>query len=210
MELVIEAITATLDTEGGPHDHIRSIGVVPASDAVMVGPVQVSLTLRADGLSWSVANRGDGPVRLRTVAVLLRLAGVVEPLRMFRHGYQSWSPSGVATLGVHDDPSVHANFPFVQGVYHADSRRARDGELRSEWCTVLADAGVGPGHQVVFGFEGGDQHDGTFRVRGREDGVIELRIEAFLGGAMLRPGEERRYDIAVDVLVGPSAWGGQG
>ena len=113
---------------------------------VAVGPLEVQLSGRPDGFDWSVGNGGNGPCRLRALRVVARVQGATEPLRMFRHGYQSWSPSGVAVLGVDDDPSRRADFPFVQGVYHADARRARDGELRSEWCTVLADAGT-PRHR---------------------------------------------------------------
>ena len=64
-------------------------------------------------------------------------------------------------LGVDVDPSVRADFPFLQAVHHADQRRARPGELRSEWVTVLAD-GWGPGDAaVLLGFDGGAHHDGT-------------------------------------------------
>lgn len=193
MELVVEAIVATVDAaEGLSEDHVADGRGLSTSTAKTVGPVEVRLSNRADGFSWSVGNRDDRSIRLRTLAVALRLEGVVEPLRMFRHGYQSWSPSGVATLGVDVDPSVRADFPFVQGVYHADSRRARPGELRSEWCTVLADASGGAvGQQVVLGFDGGNEHDGTFRLRRGGDG-IELMCEAFLGGAVLEPGETRQ------------------
>jgi len=90
------------------------------------------------------------------------------------------------------DPSHLANLPFVQGIYHADDRRARDGELRSEWCTALVDAGPGSAERpVVLGFDGGSRHDGTFRLRRGPDGEAELWIEAYLGGAVLRPGERR-------------------
>jgi alpha-galactosidase len=157
------------------------------------------LDRRDDGLAWSVANRSDQSVSVRNIAVVLQLEEVVGPVRLFRHGYQSWSPSGVGTLGVDTDPSQRADFPFVQGVYHADSRRVRDGELRSEWCTVLADSsetGAGSGRggrggQVVFGFDGGHGHDGTFRLRRGDDGGVELAIEAFLGSATLKAGEQR-------------------
>ena len=61
-------------------------------------------------------------------------------LRMFRHGYQSWSPTGVATLGVDVDPSTIADLELLQAGHHADQRRVPTGELRSELVTVLADA----------------------------------------------------------------------
>ena len=67
--------------------------------------VEVEWSLAADRLTWSVANRGDEPVAVDAVAVVARLDSVVEPLRVLRHGYQSWSPTGVATFGVDQDPT---------------------------------------------------------------------------------------------------------
>ena len=52
----------------------------------------------ADRLTWSVANRSDAPVAVDAVAVVARLDRCVEPLRVLRHGYQSWSPTAVATF----------------------------------------------------------------------------------------------------------------
>src|SRR5690606_11909183 len=104
--------------------------------------------------------------------------------------YQSWSRSAVATLDVDDDPSTTpGSLEMMQGIHHADQRRARDGELRSEWVTVLADDGDGC---VLAGFDGGTRHDGTWRLaRQREGGVIELAAEAFLGDARVEPVEVR-------------------
>jgi alpha-galactosidase len=131
------------------------------------------------------------------------VAGARGPVRMFRNGYQSWSPSSVAVLGVDVDPSVRADLPFLQAVHHADQRRARPGELRSEWVTVLAD-GWGPDDSaVLLGFEGGAEHDGTFRLLLSDDGP-EVRVEAFLGDAELPPGGLRALHRVV-IADGPAA-----
>jgi alpha-galactosidase len=193
MRLSFHAIAVTVDDrDGSSEEHLVTIGGGPPGAAVAVGPVEVELTGRAEGFVWSAANRGDRPVRLRAVSLVVRLHDLVEPLRIFRHGYQSWSPSGVATFGVDQDPSRQANLPFVQGIYHADDRQVGEGELRSEWCTALVAAGPGSAeHPVVLGFDGGSRHDGTFRLRRGSDGVAELWVEAFLGGAVLEPGERR-------------------
>jgi alpha-galactosidase len=116
---------------------------------------------------------------------------------MLRQGYQSWSRTAVATLGVDRDPSTTTgSLEMVQGIHHADQRRANDGELRSEWVTVLADAG---NEVVVAGFEGGTTHDGTWRLSATEDGKAELAAEAYLGDASLPPGESRTlHGIAFD------------
>src|SRR5262245_51266583 len=63
------------------------VGVAEAPPGVDAGPM----------FAWSVANDSDRPVRIRSVAIVFAVVDVVEPLRMFRHGYQSWSPTGVAT-----------------------------------------------------------------------------------------------------------------
>ena len=155
-----------------------------------LGPIEVTMELHDTGVDWSVATRADVPVQVRSVALVYAVIGAGGPVRMFRNGYQSWTPSSVAVLGVDVDPSVRADFPFLQAVHHADQRRARPGELRSEWVTVLAD-GWGPADTaVLLGFDGGDRHDGTLRLhRGDED--IEVRAEAFLGDATLAPGTVR-------------------
>lgn len=153
--------------------------------------VEVEWALSADGLTWAVANRSDAPVAVDAVAVVARLEPVLEPLRVLRHGYQSWSPTAVATFRVDEDPTRHDGVRSLPiGMHHADWAPAEDGELRSELVTALRDD---TGAVLVAGFLGGWEHDGTFRVRDAREGAaaIELWIEAFLGGAVLQPGERR-------------------
>ncbi len=142
--------------------------------------------------TWSVANRGDEPTHVRAVRLVMAVEDVVGPLRMFRHGYQSWSPSGVATLGIDRDPSHQAKVPrLVRESHHADGEVADETELRSEMVTVLADDRP---ERLLAGFLGGTAHDGTWRLRqtdGSDGTQIELTAEAFLGGARLDPGVER-------------------
>jgi alpha-galactosidase len=168
--------------------------------AVALGPLQLDLAVAPTGdITWAVANRGDRPVRIRSVAAVLSLDDLrpgSAPLRMFRNGYQSWSPTGVATFGVDADPSTVARFEFLQAVHHADQRTVTaPDELRSEWVTLLA-AGDDP--PVLVGFDGGATHDGTLRLRRAGDGV-ELWAEAFLGDAVLPAGARRRlHTVVVD------------
>ncbi len=73
-------------------------------------------------------------------------------------------------------------------------------ELRSEWLTLLVDDEDMP---TLVGFDGGDRHDGTFRLRNGADGP-ELWCEAFLGDARLAAGHQRHlHDLLL--AVGPSA-----
>ena len=162
------------------------------SGTVAIGPIELSLGA-GDGssraaLTWSIANRGDRPVAVRSVALVFRIADPGAPLRMFRNGYQSWSPSGVAVFGIDRDPSLApGSIGMARAVHHADQSVAQPGELRSEWVTVLQGGGSAP---LLVGFDGGDRHDGTLRLREGESGA-ELWVEAFLGGARIEPGEER-------------------
>lgn len=184
MHLVADRIAAmvqgrwTVTPVSGP-------GVVP------VGELELSLGDLGPGSAtpWSLANAGDTPVTVRSVAVVFRVVDAVEPLRMLRHGYQSWSRTDVAVLGVDRDPSTTpGSVEMMQGVHHADQRRALDGELRSEWVTLLRDS---RGHTILAGFDAGVDHDGTWRLRTAADGAVELWAEAFLGDVQLAPGESR-------------------
>jgi alpha-galactosidase len=156
-----------------------------------VGPYEIRVADGAGGsVAWWVTNRGEGPRVPRHVRLVWRVIDLVEPLRMFRHGYQSWSPCGLATFGVDRDPSSDQRcFRFLRDAYLGDPARvATEDELRSELVTLLRD-GAGTVHLV--GFLGGDRHDGTIRLRRADDGGCELVTEAFLGEAVMRAGEER-------------------
>jgi len=202
----VELVPLRVEVDAGGRTGAGPLTSIPT--VVSVGDVEVAL----DGgswttVQWSVSNRGDSVVRVRSVSVVLGLFGVAEPLRMFRNGYQSWSPTGVATFGVDVDPSTKANFEFMQAVHHADQHRAIDGELRSEWVTLLADADLRlAGEPLLVGFEAGADHDGTLRLRRAGDGAIEVWAQAFLGEAELAPGETRPlHGIVLDDREGLDA-----
>ncbi|WP_208028235.1 glycoside hydrolase family 36 protein [Rhabdothermincola sediminis] len=186
MEPVVERIVATIGD-------VSCSSPVTGPGTVHVGGLDVALGEVRPGtpVAWSLTNAGDAPVRVRSVAVVFRLPGITGPLRMLRHGYQSWSRTDVAVFGVDRDPSTTpGSVEMMQGIHHADQRRALDGELRSEWLTVLRDAG---GRSMLAGFDAGVEHDGTWRLRpsGDPGATPELWAEAFLGDAQLGPGESR-------------------
>jgi len=167
----------------------------PGSIAIGLFEVEVNDSKGSHVIAWALANRSDASTAVRGVRLVFRVLQATGPLRMFRHGYQSWSPSGVATLGVDVDPSSIAGFEFLQAVYHADQRQVTTpGELRSEWVTLLAD---GARTLILCGFGPCDTHDGTLRLREAESGV-ELAAEAFFGDAVLGPGERR---VLADVEI---------
>jgi hypothetical protein len=209
MELVLDRVEVV--ARAGDRE-VRGVVPLRAGEPVAVGPLEVVVDL--DGwpatAGWTVANRSSAPVAVRSVALVGRLHGVEGPLRLLRHGYQSWSETSVATLGVDQDPSqAEGSIRLVRGMHHADEEVAAAGELRSELVTVLA----GAGRLLLVGFDGGHRHDGTIRVRPTPEGP-EVRIEAFLGGAHLNHGEHRRlHRVVIDEGVEPAelleGWAGR-
>lgn len=174
--------TVSVEVDGRP---VEVVGFAPGP--VGLSELEVDAVLTDEGLSWSVANRGDRPVRVRRISVELSVGGAHGPVRMFRHGYQSWSACDTAVVGHHVDPSnLSRTFESFQGAHHADQRAAAPGEIRSEWVTALVDDDIA----VALGALGGSAHDVTFRARGDGPGVV-LSVEAFLGGAVLEPGRRR-------------------
>ena len=161
----------------------------------------VDAEFTAGELRWSVANSTDAPLAVDRVHARWRLHAN-GPVRMLRNGYQSWSSTGGGTIGVDEDLSRTTEVPgAVRAAYHADAGRAAPGELRSELVTALADSS----DAYCLGFDGGDRHDGTFRVT--TDAIV---AEALLGGAVLAPGERRTlHDLRVDAcdpVAGLDAW----
>jgi alpha-galactosidase len=195
MELV--PIRAEAAVDGRRHD--APVTSWPAT--ATLGPLQLDLQPGSpSGLAWRLANRSDATVAVRSVSLVFAVAAADGPVRMFRHGYQSWSPTGVATFGRDEDPSRRADLEFLQAVHHADQRQAVPGELRSEWVTLLADAGGGA--PVLIGFDAGTEHDGTLRLRPGAAGP-ELWAEAFMGGAHLVAGEARPlHTVLLDTSAG--------
>lgn len=148
----------------------------------------MSVEETSEGWSWSVANGGDAPLALDAVALEWDAGPAGDDPRFLRNGYQSWSPCGVARLGLDEDPSRAGAPELVRALHHADAEVAPPGELRSELVTVLRRR---PGDALLcVGFLGGTEHDGTIRCR-LDGGRVRLAAEAFLGGAVLAPGEVR-------------------
>lgn len=117
-----------------------------------------------------------------------------EPM-VWRHGYQSWSPSGWARLGVDVDPTASKAPSLVRSMHHADPAIVDDPfTLRSEQVVVVRGADGAP---QVFGFEAGTEHDGTFRVR-VVDGRIEIGVDAHLAGGEADLHAVRAYDSLDD------------
>jgi alpha-galactosidase len=216
-ELTAVEITAASPTGGALRARLDGPGPATVGPyLVEVGEVEGGASeaggaAEAGRLRWSVANRGDRAAAPGHVRLLFRLVDAPEPLGMFSHGYQSWSPSRMLTFGVDRDPStVEGCFRFVRDVYLGDPTRVADPEeLRSSLVTVLgpvagsergaASGAASPERPLLLaGFLGGHDHDGFLRLRRGPDGAAELVVEAFLGGAELPPGSRRSlHDIVL-------------
>ncbi|MEI7593021.1 MAG: glycoside hydrolase family 36 protein [Actinomycetes bacterium] len=197
MQLELARIELTGDTIGSSN---------LADSVVRIGPIEVRVVTsasstiksgsRATQLAWTITNLGEDSMRVRSVAQVFRVADLTGPLRMFRNGYQSWTPSGVATFGIdHDQSLARGSLEMVRAIHHADPAVAQPGELRSEWVSVLNQA---VGRPLLVGFDGGDRHDGTLRLRVGEVGT-ELWAEAFLGDLVITSGETR--DLHTVLLI---------
>lgn len=168
----------------------------------LCGPVEVEIASLERVLRWSIACAGREPVDVDAVSLVWNAGRGGERVRIFRNGLQSWSRAGAAILGETQDPSRAENsIDLVRGMHHADPAVAADGQVRSEMMTVI-DRGTGAS-LLSAGFESATGHYGTFRM-GRAGGDVEVRAEAYLGGARLLPGTKRDLH-SVMVSEGDSA-----
>jgi alpha-galactosidase len=182
-------------------DGIQNVGANydGSSTIAVLGPLEVTVGEFQATTSWSVANSDSHAVRLDSITLVAEFVEYSGPVRMLRHGYQSWSPTDVATLGVDVDPSRMTGIETLQALHHADQRTIATGELRSEWVTLLVDATAHPvDRPLLVGFGGGGgAHDGTVRLRLTDGDRVEVRAEAFMGGAEMAPGIHRELDEVV-------------
>ncbi len=196
MELLLERIGIEIGGDVYGDGAVEHEVPLSGPGTASAGDIRVEVRTRSGrSWQWSVTNRGDQPVVLHGVALVMKVQGAQEPLRMLRNGYQSWSPTGTAMFGVDQDPTAAPGAQrAVFAAHHADPRPARPGELRSEQVTVLCGSGGAP---ILIGFAAGGTHDGTLRLRTR-DGQVELWAEAVLGGAELAAGSTLElHDVVV-------------
>lgn len=162
---------------------------IGGSGSYNLGPIETRLDLDGDDVSWEIGS--SSVVSLDKVALVWK-ARSGEQVRIFSNGYQSWSRAGLQVIGEDQDPSVHPDsIALVRAFHHADPFIASEGEIRSELVT-LWDPGVGS-DLYCAGFDGGAEHDGTFRfIREGSTPQLEIAAEAYFDGAILKEGESRR------------------
>jgi alpha-galactosidase len=174
------------------------------------GALELSLLREDHGnaatVSGQLRNRGASPVFVEGVEFSFVFDGHGhEDLRFLRHGWQSWSPTGVRTL----DSAGEAAFPsgsWLRGMYHSQGE-GRPGWHESETLTVVGGTASGP-FCLVGALETGRQF-GVLRLRPgpradrghRVEIGLELRLEV-----ALEPGETRELEafrVALGEEVNP-------
>jgi hypothetical protein len=170
-------------------DHAPTL-TVAGEDATSVA---VTATPLAEGWAWQAGNDGP-PAAVRAVRATWDLGPSAGPVRVWCHGWQSWSACRTAVLGVDGDPAGPAVHPLLRQLQHADPDPPPPGELRSESVVLLAR----PGRPLLcVGALGGTRHDTTFRLRLDDRDHVLLTAEAVLGGAVLGRGETRPLHAVV-------------
>jgi alpha-galactosidase len=171
-----------------------------------LGALEIELEREDHGdaatFSWSVRNAGPEELGVESVVLGLRWRPPAPaPLRFLRHGWQSWSYTGVREL----DPAGEPPFPsgaWLRGMHHAVGQPAPD---RAGWheSAIASVAGASPGGPACLAgvLETGAGF-GVVYLRRDPDGVaveVEVRLEV-----PLAPGEKRRLE-AVRVALGDDA-----
>jgi len=157
------------------------------------GSVRATASPRDGGWAWEVGN--DGPaVAVRSVRATWDLGPAGGEVRVFSHGWQSWSACRTAVLGGDRDPATPDVHPLLRQLQHVDPEPPPPGELRSEGVVLLA----APGRPLLcVGALGGTAHDTTFRLSLDDRDHVQLTAEAHLGHAVLASGEVRRLHPVV-------------
>ncbi|MEE8580700.1 MAG: HAD-IB family phosphatase [Myxococcota bacterium] len=166
--------------------------------------LEIALDRRDHGdavtFDWSVRNLSDRDVQLESVVMGLRWTGrwAEGPIRFLRHGWQSWSQTGVRDL----DPDGEPAFPsgeWLRGMHHAVGAPPpdRQGWHESEIVSVVGSSSGG-GVCLAGVLETGIGF-GIVYLREEEKAIrveLEIRVEV-----PIAPGERRRLE-SVRVALG--------
>ncbi|OYR64396.1 alpha-galactosidase [Halorubrum sp. C191] len=140
----------------------------------------VSLSTEGGGVTATVTveNAGEEPVRVGDVTCAFDTAFGADA-RVYRHGYQSWTPTGTLSVGERfpiEDPD---NAPMMNDLAASTDDRV------SSYLTGLVEGDRG----VTAGFLEHDRFCTRFEVADDADGVATLRAVCPLEGTRLAPGE---------------------
>ncbi len=157
--------------------------------------IELSANIReengAEVIRASVANRSGASILLSEARFEVPTGFAPDaPARFFKHGYQSWSNSGIATAG---DSGRHRRdeAPSIIRLSH-QSETVRPADLpeaaTSELFTVIECAGRS--ERLLLGFIGAANQFGAVAVTSPERATGRLLLD----GAMLSPGESRELE----------------
>ncbi len=178
-----------------------------ASGVRRIGDARIAIERvdHGDGAVFELrlGNAGDTPMRVESVVLGFEWSGVdTAALRFLRHGWQSWSFTGVVDLDDRGTPEFPSG-EWLRGMHHGVGRPPAD---RAGWheSDAVSVAGAGDGPACLAGvLETGLDFGLVYWRRAADRSSVlcevELRIEVILD-----PGEERRLD-AVRVALGSDA-----
>ena len=140
----------------------------------------VSLSTEAGGITaaCTVENGGSSPIRVADVSIAFTTAFGADT-RVYRHGYQSWSPTGTLPVGERFPPETSGNAPMMN-----DRATSTDDRVSSYLTGLVEDD-----RQVTTGFLEHDRYCTRFEIDDDADGVTTLRAVCPLEGTRLAPGE---------------------
>ncbi|ELZ47431.1 Alpha-galactosidase-like protein [Halorubrum californiense DSM 19288] len=141
---------------------------------------EVSLSTEGGGVTatTTVENAGEEPVRVSDVTFAFDTAFGADA-RVYRHGYQSWTPTGTLPVGEQFPTEDPDNAPMMNDLAASTDDRV------SSYLTGLVEGDRG----VTAGFLEHDRFCTRFEVDDDDDGVATLRAVCPLEGTLLTPGE---------------------
>lgn len=150
----------------------------------------------------TVANRGEGPLRLDSVA--MRIATGLHsdpPARFFKHGYQSWSASGPAEVGVLSPHPRDGAPALIRRMHQSEARRPAETPegSTSELFTVIESDGQS--ELMLAGFIGTASQLTVVSVAT----PAEIVARALFDGVTLAPGAEREIEPLLLISASDSA-----
>jgi alpha-galactosidase len=171
-----------------------------------LGDLAIELRVEPAGdvatLDARVRNGSDRELHLASVLFGFRWTGhAARSFRFLRHGWQSWSFTGVRDLDAAGEPEFPSG-PWLRGMHHAVPAPPSDRRGWHESDLVTAVGTAPAGAACVIGVLERGRAFGVLYARRSRD-VVEIEVEQLLEAA-LAPGEERPLE-AVHIALGLDA-----
>ena len=201
-------IAARFRRGGEPILEIRKDALDSGARRLAAGDLELVLRREehrtAATLHGSLRNRGSTPLYVESIEFGLEFCGHGHSaFRFLRHGWQSWSPTGVRSL-TPEGESEFPSGPWLRGMYHCQGE-PRFGWHESETMTLVGGMAAGP-FCLVGALETGRAFGIARLLAGPEAEAgrpviidLELRLEV-----TLEPGETRELE-GVRVALGLEA-----